>query len=176
MKKRKINQLLLIIPAMLLFFHGCEGYSEYKHEEERTKVETKTPAFNPEYFKDKNRQHIAVFFDIVNKKLQISSQPVQVRPGKMPYRPKAGGAVTVVYKDSEGKELGRYSTADPMLARSCDLEAGKGKHEKLIEKGAIEILLPYDTRIATLEITGADKKPRSFPISQKIKEGLRKRD
>ena len=62
---------------------------------------------------------------------------------------------------------------DPVIARSCDLEAGKRAGLKPIPRGSAEILLPADPRIASIEIAPREGRPRTFDVSGPIGEGIR---
>ena len=79
----------------------------------------------------------------------------------------------VVYKGVDGKEIGRYSIDDPVLARSCDFDFEKAGDTKPMKLGTAEILLPYDPKIATLGIGRVDGKLKLFNVSPQIKEGFR---
>ena len=87
---------------------------------------------------------MAVFFNIVDGVLIPSSRSADIRPGRMPHHSKTSGNVMIVYKGPDEKELGRYATEDPILVRSCDFDKGKVGELKPIDKGTVEILLPYD--------------------------------
>ncbi len=166
--------LCLLLASITVVPSGCSaGANEYRFEKDRRKIEDNTPPFNPAYFKKADSKHISVFFDIVEGELILSKKPAQVRPGQMPYRSKTAGSVLVIYKGADGKELGRYATEDPALARSCDFEAGKKGNVKPIERGRAEILLPYDPKITTLEIGLKEGKKKTFNIGSQVNEGLR---
>ncbi len=78
----------------------------------------------------------------------------------------------VVYRDADGKELGRYATQDPILARSCDSERGLVGELKPLPNGVvIEVLLPVDARIRSVDVGRPDQKPLTFPIGRQIDDG-----
>ncbi|MCJ7662842.1 MAG: hypothetical protein MUO24_01225 [Desulfobacterales bacterium] len=175
MDKKNIYIALIIVIASIVIVGGCTlvGGDEYKLYNSRDKEEKNTASFNAAYFKDKERRHMAVFFDIVDGVLTPSSRPAEVRPGRMPHRSKTAGNVIIVYKGQDGKELGRYAIEDPILVRSCDFDKGKVGELKPINKGMVEILLPYNLMITTVEIERADGKRKAFDFSTQIEKTLK---
>ena len=151
---------------------GCAGIrAEQRSEHDRRLVEATTRPFNPAYFKDETRRHRAIPFDIVNGELELSARSIEERPGPLPYRPPGAGSVVVIYKDAQGRTLGRYAIPDPTGARSCDLDNGKIVGEvKRIEEGKVDLLVPVDDRIVQIEVS---RKPKRFELSEKLKEVMK---
>jgi hypothetical protein len=177
MGTKNIYLALIICITSLMVVNGCAvfGGENYKFYNNRDTVENNTPTFNPTYLQDKERQHMAVFFDIVDGELKPSSKPAELRPAKIPYRSKTAGSVFIIYKGADGKELGRYATEDPILVRSCDFDKGKLGELKAIEKGTVEILLPYNPLIKTVDIRRINGKPRTYDFSRQIKMGIERK-
>lgn len=149
---------------------GCADMQFYNDDSKRQEVEASTPAFNPAYFKDKERRHLAVAFEIVEGKLKLDFRPAQLRPGNMPYRTAAMGEVLVLYRDAAGKELGRYAIENPVLARSCDAGGRKPFGEtKRLDGARVEILLPDEPAIHSVEIGLVNEEGRSFDVSERVK-------
>jgi hypothetical protein len=174
MRRIKSASLGVLFLVAVVFAGGCAttgGPSKLQREQQS--VAKHTPAFDPSYFKEPQRKHLAVFFDVREGELAPSKRAAQVRPGRMPHRSETAGNVIVVYRGVDGKELGRYAVEDPALARSCDFDRSRTGAVKPIPKGTVEILLPYDPRIGTVEISRVGGKPRSFDIRPQIAEGLR---
>lgn len=170
---KKIVKVFLMIIATAILWGCAASRAEYKSHRLRQKAERNTPPFTPAYFKQKERRHMAVFFDIVDGTLTPSRRTAEIRPGRMPYRSATTGNVLVIYKAADGKELGRYAIEDPVLARSCDFDSGKTGELKPIERGTIEILLPYNPAITTVEIGRIEGKLREFDFGYQIREGLK---
>lgn len=166
---------VLFIGLLSCYLSGCndamEDYNRYKAQND---IAEKTPDFDPTYYKDTKRRHMAVFFDVQDGELKLSARPVQVRVGNMPYKPESAGNVKIVYKNAEGKTLGNYNVYDPILARSCDEQKGGLKGEfKKITKGTIEVLLPLNQQISQIEIIAADDKRKSFNVGERVKKGMK---
>ncbi len=125
--------------------------------------------FNPGYFKDESQRHLTIHFNIDNGKLDINkTKDGELRPGKMPYHP--GGDTDVVYKDSNGKVINRYSIEDPTRLRSCELIDGKREGVFPREKGEAELLLPANPEIALISVIYADKEPQEdIDVSEIVK-------
>lgn len=172
---KNIYITLTIILISVMSVGGCSvlGGEEYEFYNSRKKVEKNTPSFSPSYFKDKERRHMAVFFNIVDGVLVPSSRPADIRPGRMPHHSKTSGNVSIIYKGADEKELGRYAIEDPILVRSCDFDKGKMGEIKPIDKGTVEILLPYNPLISIVEVVRIDGKRKTFDFSEQIKSGLR---
>lgn len=164
---------IVLISVMAVVGYSLLGGEEYKFYNSRDKAEKNTPSFSPTYFKDEGRRHMAVFFNIVDGVLMPSSRSADIRPGRMPHHSKTSGNVIIVYKGPDEKELGRYATEDPILVRSCDFDKGKVGELKPIDKGTVEILLPYDPLITAVEIVRIDGKRKTFDFSIQIKGGLK---
>jgi len=160
----------LVLGYAAWFLAGCTSeIDEYQQYRKQQQVEGATPAFNPAHFKEAERRHVAVFFEIVGGNLQLAARPAQLRPGNLPYRSQTAGDVVVVYRDNAGKELGRYATLDPILARSCDSEKRRvGELKPLPDGLVVEVLLPYDPHIQTVDIGRPGKEPLSFRIGGRI--------
>jgi len=131
--------------------------------------------FNPGYFKDENQRHLAIHFRIEDGKLAINQEKEKdgkLRSGNLPYSP--GGDTVVVYKDSNGTEIGRYSIEDPSKSRSCDLIDGKRLGVFPLEKGDVELLLPPNPEIAVINIIYADKESQKIDVHGIVKAALDK--
>lgn len=165
-----------ILPILFIgLLSGCsDAMDDYNRYKAQNDVAEKTPDFDPTYYKDTKRRHMAVFFDVQDGKLKLSAKPAQVRVGNMPYKPKSSGNVRIVYKNAESKTLGSYSVYDPILVRSCDEQKGGVKGEfKTIEKGTIEVLVPLNQEISQIEIISADDKRKSFKVGGRVKKGIK---
>lgn len=174
MRVTKYTTILLFIVIVLVLLSGCATVMrDQKFASNRKKVEKNTPPFDPAYFKQADRKHLAIFFDIKDGRLVLSDRPAQVRPARMPYRSPTAGNVDVVYRDAGGKQIGRYAIYDPVVARSCDVDEGRKGAIKRLQKGTVEILVPYDPKISTVEIAPKGGKFTSFEVSARIKAGLR---
>ncbi len=124
--------------------------------------------FNPGYFKDENQRHLAIHFRIEDGKLAINKEKDgESHSGNLPYSP--GGDTVVVYKDSNGTEIGRYSIEDPSKSRSCDLIDDKRLGVFPLEKGDVELLLPTNPDIASIDIIYADKDPQTIYVHEIVK-------
>ena len=178
MGARNIYLVLIISITSLMVLNGCAAFGgeEYKFYNSRDTAEKNTPAFNPAYIKDKDSRHMAVFFDIVDGRLKPSPRPAEIRPAKMPYRSKTAGSALIIYKGADGKELGRYATEDPIIVRSCDFDEGKLGELKTIDKGTVEILLPYDPLITSVDIERIGSKPKTYDLSRQIKIGTERKE
>lgn len=171
MIKIMFSRIIIVIATGIWLVTGCADIELYKNDNKRQEVENKTPAFNPAYFKDVDRRHLAIVFDVVDGKLRPDPQPAQQRPGSMPYRTATAGNVLIIYKDALGKELGRYAVEDPVLARSCDFEEGQRIGEtKPLKHAKVEILLPDDSAIHSVVIGRIDGKSKSFDISAQVEK------
>ena len=166
----KIVALISFVLMLSWLSGGCaRKNAENQLAEDREKVEKSISAFNPAYFRDNDRKHITVFFDIVDGNLSISPRPAEIRPGRLPFRAASAGPFLVVYKNAEGKELGRYATEDPTVVRGFDSSGDNKPSLKSIRDGTIEILLTANPAIATVEIGRIDGEPRSFSVSEQVK-------
>lgn len=164
--------VLILLPAWVAT--GCTGsYDDYKQYRQGKEARDATAPFTPTYYKDPQRRHLAVYFEISDGQLQPSTRRAELRPGNPPYRSPTAGNVLLVYRDAEGKELGRYATQDPVLARSCDSDRGLVGELKPLPNGMlVEVLLPADARIRSVEIGRMGQKPKMFPIGRQIDEGM----
>ncbi len=140
--------------------------------ESRDKAERNTAPFNPLFFKNKQAQHIAVKFQVLEGG-RLRPVSAQVRAGKMPHR-FSGGKTVVSYRDEQGKELGRFSMHDPTMARSY--EGNEGNIRYLPPGSTFELALPYLRNIFRLEISGLGPQLSSqgFELGNIIKEALEK--
>jgi hypothetical protein len=161
---------LAVLLSLVIAATGCGGsLSEYGQHRRVTRAQKATPPFSPIYYKDLEQTHVAIQLEVADGRLRLAARPADRRPGKMPYHPSTAGSVLVVYKDAEGKELGRYWSQDPMLARTCDAERGRERGLKPLPDGTvIELLLPDDPRIRSLEIGRRDQKPVSIGLEGQI--------
>lgn len=80
------------------------------------------------------------------------------------HRSASAGSVLVIYRNGKGKEIGRYATEDPLLIRSCDLDDPRGGVVRLLKRGTVEVLLPFDRAISSLEIGRAEGRMRRYEI------------
>lgn len=167
----------LVAVCSLILLSGCGRNSEdYEFHQNSQELEDNTPPFNPTYFKDSDRQHMAVFFNISNGMLSLSNRPAEIRPGDMPYHTATGGNVLIIYKDADGKELGRYAIEDPVLARSCDFDDGAIGELRRIPSGTTEILLPYNENIASIDLGRVDGKLKTFSVARIVKSSVNGQD
>lgn len=167
MTRMKCNRIASLIVLSIWLVAGCSTTNkrEYHSYKEEQKLKRLSGDFDPAYFKSTENRHMAVFFKISDGKLQPASTPPQTRPGSMPYRSADAGNVLVIYRDSNGKELGRHAVEDPLLARSCDFDDNKtGRLNPLPENTSIEILLPDLPAITHIEIGRIDGKRKTFEI------------
>lgn len=177
MKNMKATNYAIVcffIGMVLVLSSGCGIDSkDMKYAIKRHNIEKNTPPFDPSYFKQEERRHLAIFFDVNDGQLVLSDRSAQVRPSRMPYRSPTAGDTVVVYRNAEGKQLGRYATFDPLIIRSCDLDAGRIGANKRMRRGTVEILIPYEPKISILEIGPKGGKLISFNVSSQIKAGLK---
>ncbi|NIP23807.1 MAG: hypothetical protein GWN67_01280 [Phycisphaerae bacterium] len=174
MRVTKYTTFLLVIVTVLVVSSGCATVMrDQKFASNRKKVEKNTPPFDPAYFRQADRKHLAIFFEVKDGRLVLSDRPAQVRPARMPYRSPTTGDVVVVYRDAGGKQIGRYAISDPVVARSCDVDKGRKGAVARLQKGTVEILVPYDPEISTVEIAPKEGKFTSFKVGARIKSGLR---
>ena len=149
--------------AGIIWFTLSLQNGEERLFKDRERAEKNTPPFNPEYFKEKEKKHIAVFLEIFQDTLTPSSRSAEIRPGNLPFRSKSMGPVTIIYKGANGQEIGRYAIEDPLIIRSSDI-----KDTKPIRRSTIEILLPLNLTIRTIEIGSVEGLLREFDISKQI--------
>ncbi|MFC1511717.1 hypothetical protein ACFL5H_00795 [Candidatus Latescibacterota bacterium] len=174
MERENIYTALIILLISVMVIGGCAmfGGGDYKFYNSRDNVEKDTPPYNPSYYRDQESRHMAVFFDIVDGLLIPSSRVAEIRPGRMPYRSETSGNIMIVYNGPDGRELGSYATEDPILARSCDFDDGNVGEIKIIEKGTIEVLLPFNRSIAEVEIGKVGEESKTFDFSVQIKKAI----
>ncbi|UCC67247.1 MAG: hypothetical protein JSV79_08905 [Armatimonadota bacterium] len=170
-----INAKAGSIAALLVAFSwlatGCgERGRDVELARQRQDVLDSVPPFDPGYFQDAARTHIAVFFDIVDGELRLSPRPAEIRPGLPPFRPLSAGPVLVVYSDETGEELGRYAIEDPTMIRWCHPEVPDASGVRQIQTGTAEILLPHNRAIAVVEIGPSDGEMARFDVSGQIAE------
>jgi hypothetical protein len=176
MKRNSTIQTVLLLMLVAWFTTACDAYNEYEQYRQVKKAQDATRAFTPTYYKDTQRRHLVVYFEIADGRLRPSARPAERRPGKLPYRSASAGNVLVVYRDADGKELGRYATEDPMLVRSCDSEHGLvGELKRLSDGVVIEVLLPDDARIRSVAFGRPNEKPLTFPIGRQIDDSRQTR-
>ena len=169
MTRMKCNRIASLAVLGIWLVSGCSTADkrEYKAYKEQQKIQRLSGDFDPAYFRNTENRHMAVFFRISGGKLQPVATPPQSRPGGMPYRSADAGNVLVIYRDSSGKELGRYAVEDPLLVRSCDFDNNKtGLLNPLPENTSIEILLPDLPTITQIEIGRIDGKRKTFKINR----------
>jgi hypothetical protein len=167
----KIKKTALFACAAILFalLIGCEEYDKYQYYGDRTHVENNTLPFDAAYRRRVPLRHIVVFFEVVKESLYVSpDSAIQVRPGRLSYRTATAGDFLVIYKDIQDVELGRYAREDPRYIRSYDIETNRRRGLYAIQEGTIEILLPYDTRIHTIEVGRKGEASVSYNIKDKI--------
>lgn len=174
MTSLKNIQLYIVSTLFISVLTGCGSMGQYSEYNKQQKAADATPSFDPAYFKDSKRRHLAVTFDIEEGVLKQPTKPIEVRPGNLPYRSATAGDVVIVYRDKSGKELGRYAVHDPVLARSCESDEGREGELKTIPNGNVEVLLPLDSRIAQVDVGRPNKKAKQFPIEDKMKSVIEK--
>ncbi len=165
-------RLFFFLGLVVFFFTGCTGktWQEFQMARDRENLEDNTPAFNPGYFKNQTNQHLALFFEIIEGQLTLSSRPAELRPGSLPHQNRSAGNVEIKYFDGTGEKLGQYAIEDPLIARSCDVEAGEIMGEtKNIPSGTVEILLPDNLMITQIEVSPIKKKGIHFQVGEVIK-------
>jgi hypothetical protein len=139
----------LIFGTVIVFFSMCAGRVDDKppvsvdYAKLKKYIGDSTRYFNPAFYKD---QHVGLTYPIDSTRI-IDKPSVRTKIGRMP----AGqipGSFSVIYKDAENKELGRYSMWSPFYQR---VESpGKGMGIRKVYGGRFEIPLPRDRRIATV--------------------------
>ncbi|UCF70183.1 MAG: hypothetical protein JSW49_08265 [candidate division WOR-3 bacterium] len=172
MKSSKIKNLLPVLFIVLTFLSNCSRQIEtYQDEKQRQKVEKTTPEYNATYFVDPESKHLALIFDIVDGELKLADGPAQLRPGRMPYysTETTAGGFLVVFNDAAGEKIGQYTIEDPRFVRSCDFDYDSTNVVQPIRDGSIEILLPYDIKIATIVIGTVAEKPVPLDVSKQIR-------
>lgn len=170
MNGKMLMGIAAAVSMLGLLATGCDSdlMKSYNRDRERQEVESKTPPFNPSYYRDATRRHLAISFDIADGVLTASDSPAQVRPGRLPYHSPTAGNVLVVFKDAKGKELGRYAIEDPALARSCDFDQSRVGDVKPIKRGKVEILLPFNLSIESVQIGRIGKAGKEFSVRDQI--------
>jgi hypothetical protein len=127
-------------------------------------------AFDALAFQDPKRAHLALGFKVSDGRLELDGRPAQVRSGKMPYQPVApadGVGARVIYRGGQDV-LGLYALEDPRNARSCEAGLEQGKAISPIKSGAIELLLPDDGRITSLDLLLPTGEQQTFDVTDAI--------
>jgi hypothetical protein len=122
-------------------------------------AEAKVRPFTPGMSRDLTAQHLALRFRVSDGALLLEPGAGQVRNGTMPYHP-GGGDYQVAYLNGAGRRIGGYRMEDPRWVRSCDTSVGGGVVRKPAAGTVVEILVPRDSTIATLELGVADSLAR----------------
>ncbi len=146
--------------------HSPDVSAVIESKDVRGATEHSISAFNPTYFNNLKRRHLAIPLIITTKGLSLTDKPrAEIRPGPSPFRP--GGDTLVVYRDIKKEEIGYYSIEDPTKGRSCDLTDKRGgKVFDLKEGEDVELLFPANPDIASIVIVYADKDPQVFDVSK----------
>lgn len=110
--------------------------------------------FDPEYYR--HSEHFALLLHATIGPPAPADHMVEIRPGPAPFRPPDGGAVTVTYHDSSGNELGRFALPDLPFLPEAD----------------IELLLPANPHIATVEIGPVHGRTLRFDVGADIRLAL----
>ena len=162
-----LMMIALIITLALASATACAGNDE-QYFDDRDRAERSTGDFDPGYFRDDELRHIVVLVEVVDGSYRLAAQAAQVRPGKMPHRPKRSDAPYQVSYFADGKEIGSYSGRDPFVVDSYDPDHGpKEGVVTPLKNGIVEILLPYRP-IQTLKIQRDDKEPLEFDVTEKV--------
>jgi len=164
MSKQSNERLLMIalITLVLLYLNACNAY---KLTQQHQSVSKQTSTFNPAWFKDTEHMHAAILFQVKNGQISTPPLPAELRPGALPYRSQKGSQVTVVYFDSDEKEIGRYASEDPILARSC-MTSGRGVQP--LAQGFFEVLVPANRKISALTLISRNAKPVQYNIAKQM--------
>ncbi len=134
----------------------------------RAELEKKIHPYDPTCEPCEKCRHFALHLDLVNGELVLSERRAENRPGGFPFQSRTGGAVSIVYRDEHGTEIGRYSKTNLLPHSMCG--PFPEEHEWNIPGRAetTEILLPYDSGIVILEITRKGLKTEKFSVGEKI--------
>jgi hypothetical protein len=164
MKALKIINLWAGIAMIWLLTIRCtEQREKFIFYRERAKVERNTPPFTSRYFDDTTNRHAAVSFQVKSCSLSIDDPHPQVRPGHMPYHPVKSASFNVTYYDTNDSILGSYAIEDPRRLRSCQSVNGPPPPVKNVINGTLELLLPYDKRIASITLYPMPEDSILFP-------------
>ncbi len=148
---------------------GCADRNRARQEIERIRQAEQTiRPFTPDALHDSTQQHFAVAFRIVADSLEFLPDSVTVRPGRMPYRPSGAGDFTVTAFDSTGTKVVGYTMEDPRIVRSCDFPSGGQAETKLLSSGRVELLVPADPAIRSLEVSSGTRVQRFPPTGQML--------
>lgn len=157
---------------MVRMIGGCATVAETKRFVDRDRAEANTDPFRPApaaVAPRRNEMHLAVFFDATDGQLALAARPAELRPGRLPYRRRSAGPFEVSYRNAQGRIIGSYRRDDPATVRVCDTAQGAPLGAVPIATGVVEVLVPADFSIATLQFTRLGEKPQTVPVADLIR-------
>ena len=163
---------LLAVGMSLWLSGGCK--SVHKHPtsaEKRATVEGETKRFDPGYFKDESKRHLAIEFAIAEGLLKppLTGLTARFRPGTFPYHPPGAGDTVIIFNDEDGQKLGSYTIEDPTKYRSCDLGPERMGHVTPIPSGSTELLFPNNPKIDHFVIVYEDDRRQEFDLREMLR-------
>lgn len=168
------NIQILAIAALTLSLAACEQIEKLTqsapYAAEVLKVEANSSPYSMDYYQDPEARHYAMLLKVENGEIQPAIISLELRPGRMPHQPEPQDGLKVSFADAEGRPLGTYLAANPMLLRACEDGDTKPGISRL-QSGTIEVLLPFNKQIATVSLDEGRKeyKPVTVPIGPRIK-------
>lgn len=110
--------------------------------------------FDPEYYS--RSTHIVLLVSSAAGPARPPEYRVEKRPGPAPFQPPDAGTVEVRYLDASGNELGHHAFPDQSLPR----------------EGDIELLLPANPEIATVELGPVQGRTLRFDVRVGIRQAI----
>lgn len=139
------------------------------------KLDKETRSFSTAYLSDGKQKHMVVYFEIENGVLKKIERHVEIRPGLLPYSAPGVGDYYVIYRDTEGKEIGRRTIDNPMTIRICGFTGdGDGPVGIVpVQSGTVEILIPFDPAIEFIEVKPVTDKSGLYSVGSQIRTGIK---
>jgi hypothetical protein len=144
----------VIFGLLIITFSMCSRVEDkppvaIDYDKLKTYIAKNTRYFDPGFYKE---EHVGLTYQIDSGRI-VDKPASRTKIGKMPgvHFP---GSFTVIYRDVENRELGRYRMWSPFYRRVESPGTGMGIQK--VSEGRFEIPLPKNDQIATVAFMEAD--------------------